>query len=211
MRSVHLVVAVPAFMLLGCSEAPGTPLAPDISQPSQVVQVSTDFTKLLLPALNYSAVEVGTAVSFSFMIPLTGIYSRVLAPTANGHDPESFQFQEAVANQPTWIQGAGLIHSIPPDAVGAPFVVFGQGTVSIPVTGTRTEDGQTSTVTGTLVIVLEEDVVEPKLGSPYLEPCGSACVRFQLRATFSPTGAIGPLCIVSGELTALDPQQTEPI
>jgi hypothetical protein len=213
MRSIHLILIAPAVLLLGCSEAPSAPLSPAATQLSKAPQVGTDLTKLLLSALNYSATEVGSTTHFSFELPLSGLYRKVSTLEASSHDPESFQFQHAIESedhQPGWIRGAGLIHSMPPQATGAPFIVFGQGTLSIPVTGTRTEAGQTSTVSGTLVITLEEDVLEPKIGASYFWSCGSACVRFQLRAEFFPAGAVGPSCIVAGELTAVDPQPTEP-
>jgi hypothetical protein len=211
MRSIHLLLVPPAFMLLGCSEPLTIPLEPDALQRSEAPHVSTDVTKLLLPALHYSAVEVGTDVRFSFALPLSGLYQQVHNPGGHSHDPESFQFKHLGDHHSGWIHGAGRIHSMPQQAVGAPFIVFGEGTISVPVTGTRTEDGQTSTVTGTLIIVLEEDVLASKSGSQYFSPCGSACVRFQLGATFFPAGAVGPSCIVAGDLTAADPQQGDPI
>ncbi|HEX6104252.1 MAG TPA: hypothetical protein VFZ26_01630, partial [Gemmatimonadales bacterium] len=193
------------------SESPRTPTAPEAPQ------LTTGVSQTVLTSLSYSGSEIDGSATFAFQLPegLRGRFGDVLAPAA-GQEPCWFQFgvepqwlgiiepQWDQDHEPQWVRGSGLIHSLP--AAGGQVTVAGQGTIAVPVTGTRTEGGVTTSVTGTLVIVLERDVVQPKLGAPYFEVCGVECLRFRLQAFFFPAAGDFEPCWIDGLLLAVDPQ-----
>jgi hypothetical protein len=214
MRSIMRLLIFPLILLFfGFSLAALTPGAAEAQDPpAGVKERQPDW----LPELTYTATEVGSAgTSFTFDLDgLDGLFQDVEVdePTwAAGEDPIWFRFLLEItagdeplwvqSEEPQWLQGAGLIMTKEPDW----FSILGKGTIELPVTGTRTEFGQTVTVTGVLLIVLEEDIIEPKEGVPYFEPCGESCVQFQLRARFYPTATDDPVWL-EGTLYASEPQ-----
>lgn len=223
---LYLPLAIGLLGLAACSATTEAPLSP---QSTGLELANNGVQRTLLTDLSYSGTEVGGGPTFSFDLPtgLSGVFSDLVNPAATVQ-PQWFKFvtiQEpdwlwieqpdwlpgdepnwehgeqpdwVQGVEPQWVRGAGLIRETPFEGG-----LLGLGTIEVPVTGTKTENGQVIAVEGTLVIQLEEHVVEPKQGSPYFNSCGTDCVRFSLQAFFFPVGIDEPTWI-EGTLTAQD-------
>ncbi|MBW3660373.1 MAG: hypothetical protein KY397_01910, partial [Gemmatimonadetes bacterium] len=148
---LYLTLTLCLLALAACSETTDVPLSPQ----SSGLELANGVQRTLLTDLSYSGTEVGGGPTFSFDLPagLAGVFHEVVTPAA-GEEPCWFKF--VAGTEPHWVQGAGLIRELPVQGR-----LLGLGTIEVPVTGTKTEGGQTTVVEGTLVIKLAEHVVEP--------------------------------------------------